>query len=92
MQLRNASPGILCERYRRLRRDGVQPHRAMDHGPSTSFYYRDPDGNVVEIAAGNFSSGDRMLESFTKESYRRNPGGDPIDPEAFAARHPDSTC
>ncbi|MBK8742772.1 MAG: VOC family protein [Betaproteobacteria bacterium] len=87
MQLRNASPAVLCERYRRLRRDGIMPHRAMDHGPSTSFYYRDPDQNVVEIAASNFRTSEQVLASFGTESYSRNPAGSVVDPEEYSRRH-----
>ena len=86
MQLRNATMGDLCERYRRLARDGVLPHRALNHGPSTSFYYRDPDHNVVEISAPNFATGEEMLASFRTESYLRNPAGFNVDPEELAAR------
>lgn len=87
MQLRNASIKVLCERYRRLRRDGVTPHRAMDHGPSTSFYYRDPDHNIVEIAASNFESSEQMLASFASASYLSNPAGNAVDPDNLATVH-----
>ena len=86
MQLRNATRAILCERYRTLAGDGILPNRAMNHGPSTSFYYRDPDHNVVEISASNFSSGEEMLASFRTESFLRNPSGCRVDPQEVAER------
>ncbi len=85
MQLRNASIGVLQERYRRLRMLGVVPHRAMDHGPSTSLYYRDPDHNVVEIAASNFATLEETLASLASESYLRNPAGQVIDLDSWLA-------
>jgi len=86
MQLRNVTLEVLCERYRRLRRDGIVPHRSTDHGPSTSFYYRDPDQNVVELASSNFQTGEQMLASFESEAFLRNPSGKPVDPEEVANR------
>ena len=54
VQFRHASLGALFDRYEILRDLGIKPHRTMNHGPSTSFYYRDPDGNGVELSAVNF--------------------------------------
>ena len=85
MQLRNASISVLQERYRRLRMLGVVPHRAMDHGPSTSLYYRDPDHNVVEIAASNFATLEETLGCLVSESFLRNPAGRDIDPDSWLA-------
>ncbi len=86
MQLRNASMSVLCERYRRLRDAGVVPYRAMDHGPSTSLYYRDPDQNAVEIAASNFATQEEALACLASDVYKRNPSGTVIDPESLAVR------
>ena len=81
MQLRNASLSDLRERYRRLRALGVLPYRAMDHGPSTSLYYRDPDHNTVEIAASNFTTKEEFAACLASDEFRRNPAGKVIDPE-----------
>src|SRR5262249_33809873 len=54
VQFRHASLGELLDRYEALRDLGIKPERTMNHGPSTSFYYRDPDGNRVEFSALNF--------------------------------------
>ena len=83
MQLRNASMHDLCERYRRLRAAQVVPYRAMDHGPSTSLYYRDPDHNAVEIAASNFATPQEVQACVDSDSYRRNPAGRTIDAESL---------
>ena len=82
MQLRNDSVDVLGARYRRLRDAGVMPYRAMDHGPTTSLYYADPDRNVVELAASNFASARESLACLASERYRNNPAGEAIDPEA----------
>ena len=83
MQLRNASLPVLGERYRRLRDVGVLPYRSMDHGPSTSLYYRDPDHNVVELAASNFANQEEYQACLASDVFRRNPAGKVIDPEAI---------
>lgn len=85
MQLRNASLPVLRERYRRLREVGVVPYRSMDHGPSTSLYYRDPDHNVVEIAASNFATLAEFEACLASDDYRRNPAGKVIDPQSLLA-------
>jgi hypothetical protein len=32
------------------------PTRSANHGPFTSFYYRDPDGNRVELSVRNYAA------------------------------------
>lgn len=86
MQLRDASVSDLRERYRRLRALGVVPFRSMDHGPSTSLYYRDPDHNAVEIAASNFATQQELQTCLASDAYRRNPSGKVIDPESLLIR------
>ena len=83
MQLRNASMPVLQERYRRLREAGIASFQAMDHGSSTSLYYRDPDENVVEISASNFATYEEVEACLASESYRRNPAGKVIDPTGW---------
>ena len=86
MQLRNASMPVLQERYRRLRAAGIAPFQAMDHGSSTSLYYRDPDQNAVEISASNFSTNEEVETCLASENYRRNPIGKVIDPSGWEPR------
>jgi len=83
MQLRNASMPVLRERYRRLHALGITPYRAMDHGPGTSLYYRDPDHNAVEISASNFATQQQAQACLESDSYRRNPSGTMFDPQAW---------
>lgn len=85
MQLRNASLPVLGERYRRLRDLGVLPYRAMDHGPSTSLYYHDPDQNAVEIAASNFATLEAFQACLASDAFKLNPAGKVIDPQSLIA-------
>ncbi len=51
MALRVPDATALAWTYVALRRKGRSPYAAVNHGPSDSFYYRDPDLNEVEIYA-----------------------------------------
>lgn len=50
-----ASLGELLYVYQRMKERDYTPFRVVNHGNSTSFYYRDPDGNAVETMMDNFS-------------------------------------
>jgi len=86
LQLRNANFDQLIERFELLRGVGIRPYRSANHGPGTSFYYHDPDGNRVELSGSNFATEREYLDYFASDSYRRNPSGIEIDPDDYAAR------
>ena len=51
-----ASLGELIFLYKRMREYGYpKPPRVLNHGNSTSLYWRDPDGNEVETMADNYT-------------------------------------
>ncbi|HVR89708.1 MAG TPA: VOC family protein [Novosphingobium sp.] len=85
MQLMAANLDALCAQYERLRASGLHPHRSADHGPMTSFYYRDPDGNNVEITAQNFPTLEAMVEFMASDEFKANPSGMELDPEEYVA-------
>src|SRR5438067_13518490 len=41
--------GELLSTYRRLKAAGILPHWPINHGVTTSMYYRDPDNNPVGV-------------------------------------------
>jgi catechol 2,3-dioxygenase-like lactoylglutathione lyase family enzyme len=84
-QLRTPGIEALMELYRRLKERGYPPVEASNHGPGTSFYYLDPDGNRVELSSLNFSSQDEMRRFMATDEFRSNPNGSPLDPERLAA-------
>ncbi len=86
MQLRHAGLDHLFSRYDALRATGITPMRSFNHGPGTSFYYHDPDGNTVELSAANYVSEDDYLAYFRSESYAKNISGIEIDPAEYVAR------
>ena len=58
----------------------------MNHGPSTSFYYRDPDGNGVELSAMNFPTEAEYSTFVTSEAFKRNISGAAIDADEFVSK------
>jgi catechol-2,3-dioxygenase len=74
--------------YLRLKAAGIVPDFCLDHGMTFSYYYRDPDGNHVELQVDNFGdwskSGAWMRES---PEFRADPLGKVVDPDRVAAAH-----
>ena len=71
--------------YTRLRDQGVLPHRTVNHGPITSFYYEDPDGNSVELQNDNFGDWRESVRFFRSQEFELDPFGPGVDPEALLA-------
>jgi catechol-2,3-dioxygenase len=67
--------------YERLKRSGVTPTVAIDHGPTTSLYYSDPDGNRVELQVDNFPNVDETIAFFRSSAFASNYIGTRFDPE-----------
>lgn len=68
--------------YKRLKDLQIMPLIVADHGATTSMYYADPDGNIVELAVDNF--GDAAISrTFMQESpqFAEIPMGYYVDPE-----------
>ena len=86
MQLMSQDLAELVDKYEALAKSGMRPHRTANHGPMTSFYYRDPDGNNVELTAQNFPTFEAMAEFMQSPGFKANPSGAELDPEAFVGR------
>ena len=71
----------LAATYARLKRVGILPVRATDHGSSTSLYYEDPDGNRVELKVDMFATAAEQHAWLRSAEFAANPTGAPIDPE-----------
>jgi len=82
-----ASAGDLIHQYERLKASGVMPARTINHGPTTSLYYRDPEENAVEIQVDNFPSVDALNEWFATGEFNSNPIGVTFDFEEIVERH-----
>jgi catechol-2,3-dioxygenase len=86
-QMQFASIDHLFDRYESLAAHGIVPTRSANHGPSTSFYYRDPDGNRVELSVKNYATEGETLAFVQSEAFRRNPAGIEIDPAEYVGRY-----
>ena len=75
-----AGLGELLATYRRLKAAGIEPVRCINHGPTTSMYYRDPDGLRVELQIDNFPM-EEANAYFTSPEFAENPIGVIFDPE-----------
>jgi catechol 2,3-dioxygenase-like lactoylglutathione lyase family enzyme len=76
-----AGLGELLATYRRLKAGGIEPVRCINHGPTTSMYYRDPDGLRVELQVDNLATMDEARAYFTGPAFAENPIGVLFDPE-----------
>lgn len=78
--------GDLLHTYRRLRDAGIRPHWCINHGPTTSLYYRDPDGNQIELQIDNFDTAADLAEWFRSGAFAANPIGVEFDPDELVAK------
>lgn len=79
--------GELVDTYERLRADGRAPYRTVNHGMTTSIYYRDPDGNGVELFVNNFPSVAALNDWFATGAFDRDPYGVLIDADELCRRY-----
>jgi len=76
----------LLTTYTRLKERGIEPHMALDHGMTLSFYYVDPDGNSVELQIDNFGDWARSQEWMrASPDFAADPIGTFVDPEQIIA-------
>jgi catechol 2,3-dioxygenase-like lactoylglutathione lyase family enzyme len=76
-----ASLGELLANYLRLKDKGILPYLCINHGPTTSIYYKDPDGNQIETQTDNFDTQEELTGFFHSEAFRNNPIGVQFDPD-----------
>ena len=76
-----ASFDDLMVSFDRLRKAGVEPAFCLDHGLTISLYYKDPEGNFVELQSDNFSDWKLSTEFMrTSPDFAANPIGTFFDP------------
>jgi catechol 2,3-dioxygenase-like lactoylglutathione lyase family enzyme len=76
-----ASLGDLLANFLRLKRAGIAPYWCINHGSTTSLYYRDPDGNQIETQTDNFDTREELVGFFESAVFRANPLGVQFDPD-----------
>jgi catechol 2,3-dioxygenase-like lactoylglutathione lyase family enzyme len=76
----------LVATYERLKTAGIVPVRTINHGPTTSMYYADPDGNQVELQIDNFATPEDCHAWFFRPEFAENPIGITFDPDDLATK------
>ena len=84
-----ASLGDLLATYTRLRDAGITPYWCINHGPNLSCYYRDPDGNQVELTIDVFDGTQAVNDWYATSDFAANPIGVLFDPDDLVRRFAD---
>ena len=76
----------LAATYRARKSHGILPIWTTNHGPGTSMYYRDPDGNQLECQVDNFDDMEDAIKFIQGPEFAVNPIGVDFDPEELFAK------
>ena len=82
-----ATLGELLGTYARLKALDIEPVWPINHGPTTSLYYEDPDGNRVELQVENFDSTEELNAFVRSSAFAENPIGVEFDPDRLLERY-----
>ena len=80
-------PSELADQYDRLKNLGIMPTLCVNHHFTSSIYYRDPDGNEVELSVDNFPTKtecDEFIRSEKMNEIGYPPFGCEFDAEELA--------
>ncbi|KAF2491271.1 Glyoxalase/Bleomycin resistance protein/Dihydroxybiphenyl dioxygenase [Lophium mytilinum] len=72
--------------YRQRKAKGILPVWSVNHGPTTSIYYKDPDGNMLETQVDNFDVPDDATKFMMSKDFEVNPFGTDFEPEDLIKR------
>ena len=81
-----ASLADLVATYERLKSAGTLPYWAVNHGPTLSLYYRDPDGNQAELQIDRFASSEDATAFLMSRAFANHPIGHRVDFEDLVQR------
>ena len=82
-----ADLGCLLSTFVRLKSLGIEPYWCINHGPTTSLYYRDPDGNQIELQVDNFTTLEQANDFINSRAFKENPIGVEFDPARLLERY-----
>jgi catechol 2,3-dioxygenase-like lactoylglutathione lyase family enzyme len=72
--------------YERLKGVGIKPVWSINHGPTTSLYYEDPEGIRLEFQVENFPTAQETADYFNSREFADNPIGVNTDPDYLLER------
>ena len=81
------TPDDLFATFERLKAIGIEPVWTINHGPTLSFYYRDPDGNRVELQFDIQADASATNAWFAQSDFDVNPIGVKFDAEDLIRRY-----
>lgn len=73
--------------YERLAALDINPYWCINHGPTLSMYYRDPDNNQIELQIDIFDSNEAINAWFAQSDFDTNPIGVKFDPVDLITRY-----
>lgn len=76
----------LAMSYLQRKENSILPVWTTNHGATTSIYYKDPDGNILETQVDNFDTNEETNAFIASEAYQTNPIGVDFDPEHLINR------
>ncbi len=85
------SLGDLLDKYRELKEAGIEPRVPVQHGVTTSIYYRDPDGNMVELQIDNFATPGEATDYMNGPEYAADPIGPSFDADELVKAYNSGT-
>jgi catechol-2,3-dioxygenase len=80
------SLGALLGMYVRAKAAGFRPEYCLNHGPTLSIYYADPDGHKNEMMIDTMPM-ELAKEGFHSPEFAANSIGWPFDPDELLARY-----
>ena len=79
--------GDLLSTYVRLKAQGIVPYRPINHGPTVSMYYHDPDGTSIELQVDAYPTKESAAAFLQTDAFLKNPIGVPFDPDDMVRRY-----
>ncbi|KAF2242266.1 Glyoxalase/Bleomycin resistance protein/Dihydroxybiphenyl dioxygenase [Trematosphaeria pertusa] len=76
----------LLTAYMQRKKHGIEPAWCVNHGPTSSIYYKDPDGNSIETQVDNFERVEDATEYMKGPAFEKNPIGVAFVPEEWIER------
>ena len=73
----------LATSYTQRKAHGITPSWCVNHGPTASMYYTDPDGNEIKAQVENYDDINNVKKFLESDNFRMNPIGTDFDPETL---------
>lgn len=76
----------LAASYKQRKARGIVPVWCVNHGPTVSMYYQDPDGNKIELQVDVFATIAETNAFIESPAFAENPIGVDYDPDELVRR------